>query len=610
MSFVDNIVDHHDTFEDGDVRVAKNGSPEKRVLVKTKNLGKSDVANDFPTQEGASHSDRWRLVEEIAACIGNAIMAIASRVSALVRSAGGPADVSANRNARIRVGAQAFDQPAQSAANRFVVGVEKVEKFGFGCGDPDVARSAGVPEPRIQHRQAQIQLAGSRGRDVRCAVVRAVVDEQYLVNEVAIILQAADRCLDGRSRISRRNDYRNESGRLSENGLSLIAPVALATLALTIHRPVWSELDWLPPAAYLGAMSIRRRDSHSPDSYADSTEPARVGIRYLDCDSAGLRYKLAIESDESDEYHIGASTDWRWNHVQECLLLLVEPGDTVLDVGANIGVVTIPLAAKGARVIAYEVLGENVRFLEAGLRANRLEDRVTVRNVAAWESTVRLSFTGSSAWARVVPGGKPTHQAVEIDTDLSPTTNVTAVKLDVEGSEVHVLRGMSGLLKDQRPHIVFESNSLELGRIGSSTTDLFGILKRIGYRIYRLYDRRRLLRPRSCPQESGVADFLATSLNPWQLRRLGFRVGALQPRHIVRRILEWGDDRWPDHLHLLVVVDHLPARVVRDRRIAAMIDGWRERYRDHPQRHMIQAGVFGPPDRSPHPRPQAALQSE
>ena len=317
-------------------------------------------------------------------------------------------------------------------------------------------------------------------------------------------------------------------------------------------------------------------------------------IRRLPRHSAGLDYTLAIETDATDPYHVGTEQDGRWNHVQECLLLLVSAGDTVLDIGANIGVVTIPLAAKGAQVIAYEVLAENVRFLNAAIRDNKFEDRVTVRNLAAWEENTRLSFTGESAWGRVVPGHQPTHDAVAIDSDIHPSTQVSAVKLDVEGSELHVLRGMRRLIETQHPHIVFESNSLELGRLGSSAAAMFDYLRQFGYRIYRVYDRRRLLRPGIYPQESSVSDFLATVLDPWQLRwKVGFRVGALRPRHIVRKIFDWDDDCWPDRLHLLAVIDRLPAQVRRDEAIAGMVNDWRNRYGDHPLLQTVRDGVFG-----------------
>jgi FkbM family methyltransferase len=268
-------------------------------------------------------------------------------------------------------------------------------------------------------------------------------------------------------------------------------------------------------------------------------------------------------------------------------------GDTILDIGANIGTVTIPLAANGAGNIAYEALPEYVRFLEAAGHANRLENRVTSRNVAVWERTVRLSFTGDSAWARVIPGQEGTHEAEAIDVDLPLRTKITAIKLDVEGSELHVLRGMRRLLASQGPHIIFESNNLELGRLGSSAAMIFDIMKQYGYRIYRIYDKRRLLRPGMPAQECNVADFLATRFGAWRLRvQAGVCVGSMQDRHMVRRIVEWGHDHWSDQLHLLEVADRLPVGAIADHRVASRIAIIRERHRNHLLFETVRQGHF------------------
>ena len=319
-------------------------------------------------------------------------------------------------------------------------------------------------------------------------------------------------------------------------------------------------------------------------------------IRYIAHQSAGLGYLLAIAADGKDTFHGYAEEHGMWTGVQDCLLSLVSPGDTVLDIGANIGTVAIPLAAKGAHVFAYEALSENARFLAAAVAANGFGDRVTIRNLAVWDKAERLSFTGGSAWACVVAGGEATCEAVTIDADLPAGTTVKAIKIDVEGSELHALRGMRRLLASQHPHIVFESNSLALSRLGSSAAMIFRFLEELGYRRYRIYESKRLLRAGSLPQELAVADFLATPLGSFGLRwRSGKRVGTLSERHLVRRILGFGDHSREDHLHILAIAESLPAGVTGDRRVAARIAAWRERYGDHPMLDALRRGMFDDP---------------
>ena len=54
------------------------------------------------------------------------------------------------------------------------------------------------------------------------------------------------------------------------------------------------------------------------------------------------------------------------------------------------------------------------------------------------------------------------------------------VKIDVEGAECLVLKGMTNLLA-QRPAMIIEVSELSLTQMGSSKDELFGIMEKAGY---------------------------------------------------------------------------------------------------------------------------------
>lgn len=66
------------------------------------------------------------------------------------------------------------------------------------------------------------------------------------------------------------------------------------------------------------------------------------------------------------------------------LVDLLQPGGVAIDVGANVGAVTVPLAmaAKrvGSRVIAFEPFPRNVEWMRQNLLVNQIEERVTLVN--------------------------------------------------------------------------------------------------------------------------------------------------------------------------------------------------------------------------------------
>jgi FkbM family methyltransferase len=147
-------------------------------------------------------------------------------------------------------------------------------------------------------------------------------------------------------------------------------------------------------------------------------------------------------------------------------------GTTAIDVGANVGLFTVPLAravGSGGRVVAIEPDPENVARLEANLRLNRLAN-VLVQRVAAadGEGEAELHVANDPAFHSTVA----VHAGREVGRTLRvPTTRldtiwmrlgqpaVSAIKIDVEGAELAVLRGAETLLRETRPTLLLEANT-------------------------------------------------------------------------------------------------------------------------------------------------------
>lgn len=136
--------------------------------------------------------------------------------------------------------------------------------------------------------------------------------------------------------------------------------------------------------------------------------------------------------------------------------------DLLLDVGANIGVYGL-LSAKstGCQVIACEPAPDTFRTLADNVRLNRLDDRIELHNAAVGdtEGTLTLSM-GQHGLNHVVQGRGttvPQHRLDDIIGDRTPR----AMKLDVEGYEMHVLRGAPHILANPAFKVVMvEINGL------------------------------------------------------------------------------------------------------------------------------------------------------
>lgn len=147
---------------------------------------------------------------------------------------------------------------------------------------------------------------------------------------------------------------------------------------------------------------------------------------------------------------------------------VLREGDTIFDIGANIGLISILLAngEKGgqSQVHSFEPEPRNFRQLSNNIGLNDLSARVHPHQLAlgASEGQVELHIRGSEGEGRhsiATSKGATGAISVELTTmaNFCARENLTPniIKIDVEGAEGQVLAGMDGLLQDSPPADVF-----------------------------------------------------------------------------------------------------------------------------------------------------------
>jgi FkbM family methyltransferase len=166
------------------------------------------------------------------------------------------------------------------------------------------------------------------------------------------------------------------------------------------------------------------------------------------------------------------------------ILRRLPAGGTLVDVGANIGLITLPVLAANvtARAIAFEPHPGNAQTLRDNVAMNP-GVQVDVREVALGAQPGSVTLTSAdpleSGWFRVEAGGPGI--AVAMDTlDLAlGDMRVDVMKVDAEGSEPAILQGARTLLAERRVrYLIMEANAgLEV-----SGEDLGGFVAQFGYR--------------------------------------------------------------------------------------------------------------------------------
>jgi FkbM family methyltransferase len=150
----------------------------------------------------------------------------------------------------------------------------------------------------------------------------------------------------------------------------------------------------------------------------------------------------------------------RWEpNIERVLETYVKPGSTVIDAGAHIGTHSLGLSrfvGPDGRVFAFEPQRKLYRELVYNLRLNGITNVIPLRfALGDHADVVEMSpaVKGNEGGTGVGTGGdKAELRAL----DSVPFTNVSVIKIDVEGFEDHVLDGARLTIARWRPVIVIE----------------------------------------------------------------------------------------------------------------------------------------------------------
>lgn len=190
---------------------------------------------------------------------------------------------------------------------------------------------------------------------------------------------------------------------------------------------------------------------------------------------------------------------WSEDRIERAVLAEIRPTDCVWDVGANVGDYTKLLADRVARVIAFEpapasfaqvqaleAVHANVSALPIGLGA--VEER-GVMHVASDQASAPWN-TLLTPDASMDGMSDPQHVEVTVTTGdrlvAEGVAQPNVVKIDVEGYELDVIKGMALTLYDLRCRAVFvELHFSVLDSRGQryAPTSIIGTLENYGYRV-------------------------------------------------------------------------------------------------------------------------------
>ncbi|MFJ8826172.1 FkbM family methyltransferase [Streptomyces sp. NPDC102467] len=188
-------------------------------------------------------------------------------------------------------------------------------------------------------------------------------------------------------------------------------------------------------------------------------------------------------------------------HMTRWLETRLRPGDVLVDVGANIGVFSVlgsRLVGSTGRVVAVEASPTFHRRLVRHAELNHC-DNIRAVNTAVSDARRTLTFVLASSRNMgansIVPYDGPAEstfetEAVPLADVLKPeeVSGARVIKIDVEGAEGSVVRGLAPLLGDLRPdaEIAVEVTPERMEQLGDSADELLETMRTHGFHTYRL----------------------------------------------------------------------------------------------------------------------------
>ena len=130
---------------------------------------------------------------------------------------------------------------------------------------------------------------------------------------------------------------------------------------------------------------------------------------------------------------------------------------TFVDVGANVGIWSLPMKSHFKNVVSYEPSKQNIECIKANI-PNGIDLRE--KAVADFNGEAKFHQAGKNCGDGKLcrEGVKSTYVVPVVKLDDENLQNVDMIKIDTQGWELDVLKGMSNLINSQQPWIMIEVN--------------------------------------------------------------------------------------------------------------------------------------------------------
>lgn len=179
---------------------------------------------------------------------------------------------------------------------------------------------------------------------------------------------------------------------------------------------------------------------------------------------------------------------------------LINENTTVLDVGANIGLMALPILSsyQNINVISIEPSPNSYPFLEKTKTKSIYNNRWTLINKAVSNKVGKINFQlaapNNAAYESMLNTTRINFvNSIEIECTTIDTIwqsigkpEISFIKIDIEGADLLALNGAIECMNKCKPTILMEWNQTNIVPYNFSNTDFLNFVNQVNYSIYAL----------------------------------------------------------------------------------------------------------------------------
>lgn len=186
----------------------------------------------------------------------------------------------------------------------------------------------------------------------------------------------------------------------------------------------------------------------------------------------------------------------------EILKKLIKKNDVVLDIGANIGYYTLiaaKLVGKNGKVYAFEPDTVNFEIIKKNVEINGYHNVTLIQKaVSNRTKKIKLYLCEENGADHKIYDDGTDRNSIEIEsTSLDDffrdyRGKINLIKIDAQGSEGHILEGMTSLLETNTDvKLIMEFWPSALKKSGSNPNDLLKLLKKNNLNLYKINENNK-----------------------------------------------------------------------------------------------------------------------